>query len=167
MADISRTRRGELLAGGSEALARTGTLRHVVLLHLSEQCNQPDLAIRAAGRRSRHRRPEAQVHAARASLPLRAFWSRPRGRGPAAGLAAGKHQTHASPKTAGSEERRARSPVSSAGIRTRKVGRGDLPIVAHYFASDVHLRFDRPDHDRRFSAWLSRLDPRGCSADRR
>jgi UDP-2,3-diacylglucosamine hydrolase len=30
-------------------------------------------------------------------------------------------------------------------------------IVAHYFASDVHLRFDRPDRDRRFSAWLNRL----------
>jgi UDP-2,3-diacylglucosamine hydrolase len=31
--------------------------------------------------------------------------------------------------------------------------------VAHYFASDVHLRFDRPDRDRRFSDWLSRLTP--------
>ncbi len=29
--------------------------------------------------------------------------------------------------------------------------------MAHYFASDVHLRFDRPDRDRRFRAWLSRL----------
>jgi len=29
--------------------------------------------------------------------------------------------------------------------------------VAHYFASDVHLRFDCPDRDRRFRAWLSRL----------
>jgi UDP-2,3-diacylglucosamine hydrolase len=31
--------------------------------------------------------------------------------------------------------------------------------VAHYFASDVHLRFDRPDRDHRFSDWLSRLTP--------
>jgi UDP-2,3-diacylglucosamine hydrolase len=31
--------------------------------------------------------------------------------------------------------------------------------VAHYFASDVHLRFDRPDRDRRFSDWLKRLTP--------
>jgi UDP-2,3-diacylglucosamine hydrolase len=31
--------------------------------------------------------------------------------------------------------------------------------VAHYFASDVHLRFDQPDRDRRFHAWLSRLTP--------
>jgi UDP-2,3-diacylglucosamine hydrolase len=29
--------------------------------------------------------------------------------------------------------------------------------VAHYFASDVHLRPDRPDRDRRFSDWLGRL----------
>jgi UDP-2,3-diacylglucosamine hydrolase len=30
--------------------------------------------------------------------------------------------------------------------------------VAHYFASDVHLRFDRPERDRRFAAFLSRLN---------
>jgi UDP-2,3-diacylglucosamine hydrolase len=29
--------------------------------------------------------------------------------------------------------------------------------VAHYFASDVHLRFDCPERDRRFSDWLCRL----------
>ena len=29
--------------------------------------------------------------------------------------------------------------------------------MAHYFASDVHLRSDRPDRDRRFSDWLGRL----------
>jgi UDP-2,3-diacylglucosamine hydrolase len=29
--------------------------------------------------------------------------------------------------------------------------------VAHYLASDVHLRFDRPDRDRRFRAWVDRL----------
>ena len=26
--------------------------------------------------------------------------------------------------------------------------------MPHYFASDVHLRHDRPDRDRRFRAWL-------------
>jgi UDP-2,3-diacylglucosamine hydrolase len=31
--------------------------------------------------------------------------------------------------------------------------------VAHYFASDVHLRFDEPDRDRRFRAWLGSV---GC-----
>jgi UDP-2,3-diacylglucosamine hydrolase len=29
--------------------------------------------------------------------------------------------------------------------------------VPYYFASDVHLRNDRPDRDRRFRAWLNRL----------
>ncbi len=29
--------------------------------------------------------------------------------------------------------------------------------MPHYFASDVHLRNDRPDRDRRFRAWLNRL----------
>jgi UDP-2,3-diacylglucosamine hydrolase len=31
--------------------------------------------------------------------------------------------------------------------------------VSHYFASDVHLRKDRPERDRRFRAWLDRLTP--------
>jgi UDP-2,3-diacylglucosamine hydrolase len=31
--------------------------------------------------------------------------------------------------------------------------------VPHYFASDVHLRFDRPDRDRRFNDWLGCLTP--------
>jgi UDP-2,3-diacylglucosamine hydrolase len=32
-------------------------------------------------------------------------------------------------------------------------------IVAHYFASDVHLRPDHADRDRRFHAWVQRLTP--------
>jgi UDP-2,3-diacylglucosamine hydrolase len=31
--------------------------------------------------------------------------------------------------------------------------------VAHYIASDIHLRFDRPDRDRRFREWLGRVTP--------
>jgi UDP-2,3-diacylglucosamine hydrolase len=31
--------------------------------------------------------------------------------------------------------------------------------VPHYFVSDIHLRNDRPDRDRRFRAWLNRLTP--------
>jgi UDP-2,3-diacylglucosamine hydrolase len=31
--------------------------------------------------------------------------------------------------------------------------------VAHYFASDVHLRFDRPERDVSFRSWLNRLTP--------
>jgi len=30
-------------------------------------------------------------------------------------------------------------------------------ILAHYFASDVHLRFDHPERDRRFAAFVGRL----------
>jgi UDP-2,3-diacylglucosamine hydrolase len=30
-------------------------------------------------------------------------------------------------------------------------------IVAHYFASDVHLKFDHPERDRRFAAFVSQL----------
>jgi UDP-2,3-diacylglucosamine hydrolase len=37
--------------------------------------------------------------------------------------------------------------------------REDVEAVPHYFASDVHLRKDRPDRDRRFHAWLDRLTP--------
>ncbi len=29
--------------------------------------------------------------------------------------------------------------------------------MAHYFASDIHLRYDHPERDRRFRNWLSRL----------
>jgi UDP-2,3-diacylglucosamine hydrolase len=31
--------------------------------------------------------------------------------------------------------------------------------VAHYFASDIHLRCDRPERDRRFCHWLGGLAP--------
>ncbi len=31
--------------------------------------------------------------------------------------------------------------------------------VAHYFASDVHLRDDHPERDRRFRSWLGGLSP--------
>ncbi len=31
--------------------------------------------------------------------------------------------------------------------------------MAHYFASDIHLREDRPDRDQRFRAWVRDLTP--------
>jgi UDP-2,3-diacylglucosamine hydrolase len=37
--------------------------------------------------------------------------------------------------------------------------REDEPNVPYYFVSDIHLRNDRPDRDRRFLAWLRRLTP--------
>ena len=49
-----------------------GTLRHVVLLHLSQQCNRPELALRAASGAVRGGGRRIAVHAARqtAALPL-------------------------------------------------------------------------------------------------
>jgi phosphoribosyl 1,2-cyclic phosphodiesterase len=50
-------------------LARSsrGALRHVVLLHLSEQCNQPELAVQVAGEAIEAAGSRAQIHAARQS----------------------------------------------------------------------------------------------------
>ena len=42
-------RQGAELVQAVLARSGVGALRHVVLLHLSEQCNQPELAIQAAG----------------------------------------------------------------------------------------------------------------------
>ena len=48
--------------------SRTGTIRHVVLLHLSQQCNQPDLAIRAARDALDTAGRKSKVHAAEQGL---------------------------------------------------------------------------------------------------
>jgi hypothetical protein len=53
-------------------------LRHVVLLHLSEQCNQPELAIRAAGDVIRAAGRRSIVHAARQSPAFPNLWVTPR-----------------------------------------------------------------------------------------
>jgi UDP-2,3-diacylglucosamine hydrolase len=34
-----------------------------------------------------------------------------------------------------------------------------LPAVPAFFASDVHLRLDRPERGRRFASWVDSLDP--------
>jgi phosphoribosyl 1,2-cyclic phosphodiesterase len=61
-------------------LARSGTgaLRHVVLLHLSEQCNQPELAIQAADDAIRAAGRRSIVHAARQSPAFPNLWVTPR-----------------------------------------------------------------------------------------
>ncbi len=69
--------------------SRDGSLRHVVLLHLSEQCNQPHLAIQAAGTAIRAAGRLVQVHAARQSPAFPNLWVGPRASRPrAATLAA-------------------------------------------------------------------------------
>ncbi|GAC1344132.1 MAG: MBL fold metallo-hydrolase [Isosphaeraceae bacterium] len=49
--------------------SKPGALRHVVLLHLSRQCNRPDLAIEAARSVLKPDRRRVEVHAARHDLP--------------------------------------------------------------------------------------------------
>jgi hypothetical protein len=70
-------RQGAELVEAVLARSRRGTLRHVVLLHLSQQCNQPELAleavrgvVRAAGRR-------LGIHAARQSPAYPNLWIKP------------------------------------------------------------------------------------------
>jgi phosphoribosyl 1,2-cyclic phosphodiesterase len=60
------------------ARSRDGSLRHVVLLHLSEQCNQPHLAIQAAGNAVGAAGRLVQVHAARQNPPFPNLWVGPR-----------------------------------------------------------------------------------------
>ena len=64
-----------------------GALRQVVLLHLSEQCNRPELAIRTARAALRRSGRRASVHAACQGVPLGRLWVRP-GRRPRPVMAA-------------------------------------------------------------------------------
>ncbi len=63
------------------ARSRDGALKHVVLLHLSEQCNEPRLALQVAGDAIQSAGRLAQVHAARQSPAFPNLWlgARPRG----------------------------------------------------------------------------------------
>jgi phosphoribosyl 1,2-cyclic phosphodiesterase len=81
----------------SAVLARSddGAPRHVVLLHLSEQCNQPELALQAARETLAAAGREAQVHIARQaiaspSILLSAGRGRTRGFGHTAGAPPGR-----------------------------------------------------------------------------
>jgi phosphoribosyl 1,2-cyclic phosphodiesterase len=58
-------RQGADLVEAVLSRSRNGLLRHLVLLHLSEQCNHPDLALRAALEAVRSARSGVDVHAAR------------------------------------------------------------------------------------------------------
>jgi phosphoribosyl 1,2-cyclic phosphodiesterase len=75
--------------------SRAKMLRHLVLLHLSEQCNQPDLAIRAAREAIRVARHHPEVHAARQSPAHPNLWIPPRTR-PSRSLSFGADRTRPS-----------------------------------------------------------------------
>jgi phosphoribosyl 1,2-cyclic phosphodiesterase len=68
---------GAELVGAVLARSRAGALRHVVLLHLSEQCNKPHLAIQAAGDAISAAGRLAKVHAARQSPAFPNLWVGP------------------------------------------------------------------------------------------
>ena len=71
-------RQGAELVQAVLARSGVGALRHVVLLHLSEQCNQPELAIQAAGAAIRAAGRRALIHAARQSPAFPNLWVTPR-----------------------------------------------------------------------------------------
>jgi phosphoribosyl 1,2-cyclic phosphodiesterase len=60
--------------------SRKRALRHVVLLHLSEQCNEPELAVQAAHEAIRAAGRHASVHAALQSPAFPNLWIGPHGR---------------------------------------------------------------------------------------
>jgi phosphoribosyl 1,2-cyclic phosphodiesterase len=90
---LSNAQAAELLQA---ILARShdGAPRHVVLLHLSEECNQAELALETARAAIETTGREAQVHIARQSLASPSILiSAGRGRGRGFGLAAGAPPT--------------------------------------------------------------------------
>jgi phosphoribosyl 1,2-cyclic phosphodiesterase len=79
-------RQGALLLEAVIERSRGRAPRHVVLLHLSEQCNHPELAIEAARQALRAASERPELHAARQSAPFPNLWIEP---APARSRAAG------------------------------------------------------------------------------
>jgi phosphoribosyl 1,2-cyclic phosphodiesterase len=70
-------RQGAELVQAVLARSIAGALRHVVLLHLSEQCNAPELAIQVAAAAVQAAGRRAKVHAARQSPAFPNLWVAP------------------------------------------------------------------------------------------
>jgi len=70
-------RQGAELVQAILGRSRKKALRHLVLLHLSEQCNQPDLAIGAAREAIRVEGHHPEIHAARQSPAHPNLWINP------------------------------------------------------------------------------------------
>ena len=70
-------RQGALLLEAVVNRSRDRAPRHVVLLHLSEQCNQPELALGAAREALRASGRQADVHAARQCPAFPNLWIEP------------------------------------------------------------------------------------------
>jgi phosphoribosyl 1,2-cyclic phosphodiesterase len=92
-----------------------GAPRHVVLLHLSEQCNQPELALETARNAISAASREAQVHVARQTLASPSILlSAGRGRRRGFGLSAGAPHT---PRVRKQPARKSGTPGSSGLLR--------------------------------------------------
>ncbi len=115
---LSNAQGAELLAAVLKR-SRTGTVRDVVLLHLSEQCNQPDLAIRAAQEALRAAGRQSKVHAAEQSVPFPSLRVAPLRARPPAGLRAPKRLGPHGQERHRLQTAREMSPAASAGIRIR------------------------------------------------
>jgi hypothetical protein len=83
---LSNEQGADLVAAVAERSGR-GALRHVVLLHLSEECNRPELAVRRAREALRRTGRRATVHAATQEVAHPNVWVRPgrKGAAPTAG----------------------------------------------------------------------------------
>jgi phosphoribosyl 1,2-cyclic phosphodiesterase len=90
------------------------SLRHVVLLHLSEQCNQPDLAMRAAHDALRTAGRKADVHAARQCPAFPNLMVAPRGR---PGRAPGTASTRRTARPSEAPARAGASPAEPGLLR--------------------------------------------------
>ena len=95
------------------------TLRHVVLLHLSEQCNQPELAMAAAQAALGPARQQIMVHAANQAPAHPNLWIRPGSR---------------SFKTKGSQPIAGQTRISSSRSRANRFG--GTPVLAGLFDWD-------------------------------
>ena len=128
--------------------SRRGAMQHLVLLHLSQQCNRPALAIEAA-RVGRAGRGAARGRACRPAVPAPI---------PISGSGRdrpGRHRRslpdRTSPPPIGCVPPAGRATPVLAGLfdehGSRQRSSGGALTVAHYFASDVHLRDDHPERD--------------------
>ena len=128
---------GAALLGATLERSRPRSVRHLVLLHLSEECNSPRAGRPGSGTRGAGLRAPA-LDPGRASASGR---SRDR----VEFLAVDPTHHHGRRLPLGS------GLISADGNPSR--------IVSTYFASDVHLRADRPDRGERFDRFLDQLQP--------
>jgi phosphoribosyl 1,2-cyclic phosphodiesterase len=123
-------RQGAELVEAVLARSRRVAMRHLVLLHLSEQCNRPDLAIETARAALGASGRQVAVHAAQQSPPHPNLWITP-GRRQTPSASAG------TPQSGGLRARRRDTPLWTAGIAR-------TPVLAGLFDEDRDRAEDTP-----------------------